>query len=98
MARSHHWTDALDIEEITRQLASLRHDVAGVSRAVARYGAHTASDVGDELWRRGEVVARQLGKQAIKAGRAVKQDPVPAVVALAGFACFLRLVLGRKRG
>ena len=98
MARTRHWTDALDLEEITRQLASLRHDVAGVSRAVARYGAHTANDMGDELWHQGEVIARQLGKQAIKAGRAVKDDPVPAVVALAGFACFLRLVLGRKRG
>jgi len=97
MARSRHWTDALDLEEITRQLASLRQDVSGVSRAVARYGAHTADNVGDELWHQGELIARRLGKQAIKAGRAVKEDPVPAVVALAGFACFLRLVLGRKR-
>lgn len=98
MARHRHWTDALDLEELSRQLSSLRHDMAGVSRAVSRYGAHTATDVGDQLWHQGEVVARQLGKQAVKAGRAVKDDPVPAVVALAGFALFLRLVLGRKRG
>ena len=98
MARSRHWSDALDIEELSRQLSSLRHDVAGVSRAVSRYGTHTAHDVGDQLWHQGEIVARQLGKQARQAGKAVKEDPVPAIVAVAGFALFLNLVLGRKRG
>lgn len=98
MARSHHWTDRLDLDEVSRQLSSLRHDLAGVSRAVTRYGAHTANDLGDQLWQQGEAVARELGKQALKAGRAVQRDPVPTVVALAGFACFLRLVLGKKRG
>ena len=97
MARSRHWTDALDIEELSRQLSTLRHDVAGVSRAVSRYGSHTAHDVGDQLWHQGEIVARQLGKQAKKAGKAVKEDPVPAIVAVAGFALFLNLLLGRKR-
>lgn len=98
MARSRHWTDALDIEELSRQLSSLRRDVAGVSRSVGRYGSHTAHDVGDQLWHQGEVVARQLGRQAKKAGKAVKEDPVPAIVAIAGFVLFLNLVLGRKRG
>ena len=97
MARTRHWTDALDLEDITRQLSHLRHDLSGISRAVSRYGAHTASDVGDQLWHQGEVVARQLGRQAAKAGKAVKDDPVPAVVAVAGFALFMRLILGRKR-
>ena len=98
MARSRHWSDALDIEELSRQLSSLRHDIAGVSRSVSRYGSHTAHDVGDQLWHQGEVVARQLGKQARMAGKAVKEDPVPAIVAVAGFALLLNLVLGRKRG
>lgn len=97
MARSRHWTDALDIEELSRQLSSLRRDVAGVSRSVSRYGSNTAHDVGDQLWHQGEIVARQIGRQARKAGKAVKNDPVPAVVAIAGFALFLNLVLGRKR-
>ena len=97
MARTRHWTDALDLEDITRQLSHLRHDLSGISRAVSRYGAHAASDVGDQLWHQGEVVARQLGRQAAKAGKAVKDDPVPAVVAVAGFALFMRLILGRKR-
>ena len=97
MARSRHWTDALDIEDLSRQLSTLRHDVAGVSRAVSRYGSHTAHDVGDQLWHQGEIVARQLGRQAKKAGKAVKEDPVPAIVAVAGFALFLNLLLGRKR-
>ncbi|RYE74418.1 MAG: hypothetical protein EOP19_27765 [Hyphomicrobiales bacterium] len=97
MARSRNWTDSLDLEELSRQLSSLRHDVAGVSRAMTRYGSHTAHDVGDQLWHQGEVVARQLGRQAVKAGKAVREDPVPAIVAVAGFALFLNLILGRKR-
>lgn len=97
MARNRHWSDALDIDELTRQLSSLRRDVAGVSKNVTRYGAHAAHDVGDQLWHGGEVVARQLGRQAKKAGKAVKEDPIPAIVAVAGFALFLNLVLGRKR-
>jgi len=98
MPKSRNWTDALDIEQLSRQLAHLRHDIAGMSRSATRYGSHTAHDVGDQLWHQGEVVARQLGKQAKKAGKAVKEDPVPAIVAIAGFALFLNLVLGRKRG
>lgn len=97
MARSRHWSDALDIDDLSRQLASLRHDVAGVSRAVTRYGSHAAHDVGDQLWHQGEIVARQISRQAKKAGKAVKDDPVPAIVAVAGFALLLNLILGRKR-
>lgn len=97
MARSRHWSDALDLEELSRQLSSLRRDVAGVSRAVTRYGSHTAHDVGNQLWHGGELVARQLGRQARKAGKAVKDDPVPAIVAVAGFALLLNLLLGRRR-
>lgn len=97
MARSHHWTDALDLEDLSRQLSSLRHDISGISRSVSRYGAHTANDIGEELWHQGEIVAKQLGRQARKAGKAIKNDPVPAVVAVAGFALFLNLLLGRKR-
>lgn len=97
MARHKHWTDALDIDELGRQLSSLRHDMAGVSRAVSKYGSHTAHDVGDQLWHQGEIVAKQIGRQAKKAGRAVKEDPIPAMVAVAGFALFLSLVLSKKR-
>ena len=64
---------------------------------MSRYGAHTPNDIGEELWHQGEIVAKQLGRQARKAGKAIKNDPVPAVVAVAGFALFLNLLLGRKR-
>lgn len=43
------------------------------------------------------MVARKIGHTATKAGRAVKDDRLPTVVGLAGFALFLRLVLGNKR-
>jgi hypothetical protein len=97
MARTRHWSDALDLEDIAHQISSLRHDLAGVSHAVRRSGAHVANDLGDQLWHQGEIVAQQLGRKAGKLGRAVKDDPVPAVVAVAGFALFMRLILGRRR-
>lgn len=82
-----------DLEDIARQISGLRHEMRGASR----YGAHAAHDVGDQLWHGGEVMARQLGRTARKAGKAVRDDPVPAVVAVAGFALFLNLVLSRKQ-
>jgi hypothetical protein len=87
----------IDLDDLAHQISSLRHEVAGVSRSVGRYGSHAAHDVGDQLWHQGEIAAKLLGRQAKKAGKAVREDPVPAVVAVAGFALFLNLVLGRKR-
>jgi len=97
MSRNHHWTDGLDLGDITRQLASLRRDMTSMTHSATRHGSHAAHDMGDQLWHQGEVIARQIGRTAGKAGRAVKNDPVPAVVAVAGFALLLSLVLGRKR-
>ena len=88
----------IDFDDLAHQISSLRREVAGVTRSVGRYGTHTAHDVGDQLWHQGEIAAKLLGRQAKKAGKAVRDDPVPAVVAVAGFALFLNLVLGRKRG
>lgn len=87
-------TSLFDLDDLARQISSLRHEVRGAGR----YGAHAVHDVGDQLWHGGEIVARQLGRTAKKAGRAVRDDPIPAVVAVAGFALFMNLVLGRKRG
>lgn len=52
-----------------------------------------AHDLADGAMHQGAVAARVLGKQAWKAGKAVGRDPVPAIVAVAGLACLLSLVL-----
>lgn len=97
MARNHHWTDTIDLGDIAHQISTLRREMTGLTRSATKQGVHVAHDLGDELWHQGEVVAREIGRTATKAGRAVKDDPLPTVVALAGFALFLRLVLGHKR-
>ena len=89
-----------------RQFAGLSRDARHLSQALARYADHTRDDLGhvahdlaDGAWHQGRVAARVLGKQAWKAGNAVRKDPVPATVAVIGLACLLSLVTssGRRR-
>ncbi len=83
-----------------RQFASLARDASHLSDALSRYtnsarhdAGHFAHDLADGALHQGAVAARLLGKQAWRAGKAVRRDPVPAVVAVAGMACLLSLVL-----
>lgn len=94
-----------DVEDrMTRQLSHLSHEVGSISQALRRLGGETRHEAGhlahefaDQAWQQGAIAAKLLGKQARKAGKAVREDPVPSIVAVAGFALFLNLVLGRKR-
>lgn len=87
-----------------RQFASLARDARHLSESLARYTDSTRNDLGhiahdfaDQAWHQGAVAARVLGKQARKAGKAVRKDPVPAAVALVGLACLLSLVASSGR-
>jgi hypothetical protein len=96
---------------LNRQIASLAREANQISdvlgqftRGARRDAAHYAHDAGhyahdltDEAWRQGAVAAKVLGKQALRAGKAVGRDPMPAVVAVAGLACVLSLVLASGR-
>jgi hypothetical protein len=96
--RKRTWQEELH-DRLAHQMSQLRREVDGLGHRAGRYGSHLhddADDFADVLWRGGRVAARQIGRQASKAGRAVKEDPVPAMVAVAGFALFLNLVLSRK--
>ncbi len=82
-----------------RQFAGLARDMRHFSDSLSRYADNTRHDIGhvahdfvDEAWEQGRVAAHALGKQARKAGRAVRRDPVPAAVALIGLACLVSLV------
>lgn len=83
-----------------RQFASLAHDASQLSNALARYGngarhdvGHFAHDLADSAMQQGVVAARVLGKQAWKAGKAVRRDPAPALAAVVGLACLVTLVM-----
>lgn len=85
---------------LTRRLSALAREASGISRSLERFGhgagrdlSHVAHDMADGALHGGAVAARVLGKQAWRAGRAVRRDPVPAVVAVAGLACLISLIM-----
>lgn len=95
------WQDGLQ-RNLSRQLADLQEEVSSLGRSVARYGGqvqHEAESLGDALWHGGEMVTQQLGREAKRIGRAVRQDPLPAavaIVALVGVVAALSLAFARK--
>jgi len=79
-----------------KRLNSLAREASGISRSLEHFGSgarrdfgHAAHDFADY----GQVAARMIGKKAWKAGKAVRKDPVPAVVAVAGLACVVSLLM-----
>jgi len=91
---------------LNRQVSSLARDAGHITDLLARFTAnarrdaeHYGHDLADEGWHQGSVAAKVIGKQALRAGRAVGKDPMPAVVAVAGLACLMALVssAGRRR-
>lgn len=90
--------------KLNRQIASLARDAGHISDALGRFAAQAQRDAGrhahdliDETWEHGTAAARVVGEQAMRAGKAVSKDPVPAVVAVAGLACLVSLVLASSR-
>ena len=101
---SHFSNDAQD--RFGRQFSSLARDAGHLSEALRRYSAdarhevgHLAHDVANEALHQGAIAARVLGKQAWKAGKAVRRDPAPTMAALVGVACLVSLVMasGNRR-
>ncbi len=95
------WPDRLQ-RNLSHQLSDLQKEVSSLGKSIARYGGqvqHDADSLGDALWHGGEVVTQQLGREARRIGKAVRQDPLPAVfavVALVGVVAALSLAFARK--
>lgn len=84
---------------LNRQVSSLARDAGHITDLLGRFTAnasreaqHYGHDFADEAWHQGAAAAKVIGKQAVRAGRAVGRDPVPAVIAIAGLACLLTLI------
>lgn len=95
---SHFTDDAQD--RFGRRFASLARDASHLSEALGRYSndarhdvGHIAHDLADEAMHQGAIAARILGKQAWRAGKAVRRDPAPTMAALIGIACLVSLVM-----
>lgn len=102
MLHDHNWQQTQ--EQLTRQVSRLAREVSAMSRTMHRMGAEigdeagaaTADLIGATL-HQGEVIAHDLGRRAKRVGKAVRKDPMPAVVTVVGLALLLSLLFGRKR-
>lgn len=99
--RSGHHPD----DYLTDQLHDLRHQVETLSRLVQQTGSEAGTRagravtvLGSELRQHGQELAQHLGHTARRTSRAVRKDPVPAIVGAAGLLLVLSLVLGTPRG
>ena len=102
------WLDRIDEREARRFGRALQtsavqtRDVAEdhltqLARQTRALAAPVLHQAGDYARHEGAELARIAGKQAMRAGRAVKADPVPAVVGAIGLALLASLVIGRRR-
>ena len=89
---------------LSRQVSSLARDAGHITDLLGRFTAnarreaqHYGHELADDAWHTGAVAAKAISKQAVKAGRAVGRDPIPAVVAVAGLACLIALVTSSGR-
>lgn len=92
------WQDEMR-DNLAHQVHTLRRELAAFGGTAGRYGSHLqhdAGEVGEALVRGGAAVAHQIGRQAKRAGRAVRNDPAPAIAAVIMAGCLLSLVLSRR--
>lgn len=101
LQRAEHSGEAVS-ENLGQQIAALRKQVEQISNAVHSYSDHSVDDlhhnavaIAREVRQQGRVVARQVGRQANMAGKAVHDNPVPVVVALGTIALLSALIFTR---
>lgn len=87
--------------ELGAQLGHSGSDARHAGQAFAHSARHFAGDAAHDFGHfarhEGAAVARVAAKQALRAGRAVKADPMPTVVALIGVALIARLLTPSRR-
>lgn len=88
------------------RLQHLTHQAGGMADDQFRHFAHQAGtfagaaghQLADYGRHEGAVLAQAAAKQAVRAGRAVRADPLPAIVGAVGLALFASLLMNRRRG
>jgi len=90
------------IDNLSRQIAALRKEISSISDAVSEYSGptfddfqHNAAAIAKEVRQQGQVVARQVSRQATYAGKAVQENPVPVLVALGTIALISAFIFTR---
>lgn len=89
-------------DTLQEQIALLRREIAAIADTVNDYGSHRLRDarrsavaLGREMRHHGEIVAHEASRQAGAAGRAVRENPIPVIVALGTIALLSSLVFRR---
>ena len=102
------WLDRLNDRQTRRFTRDLQHQALATrdlaqdhlqqfgreARHVAGHAAHQVADYGRH---EGAILAQAAAVQALRAGRAMKADPIPAIVGAIGIALLASLVFGRGR-
>ena len=84
--------------EIEDRVESLGQEIATLAHQLERFAGHRLDDVRDmasEFGSAGEVAGRRAGRQTAAAARAVRQDPLPTVVALGVLALLAAFLISR---
>lgn len=103
------WLDRIDERQARRLARSVQSSaihtrdmaedhlsqLARQTRAIAEPVLHQAADYARH---EGAAIAKVASKQALRAGRAVKADPVPAIIGVIGVALFASLLMSRRKG
>jgi hypothetical protein len=85
---------------LAHRVADLQRELRWLGPALHDYRrdlGHGARDVGEVIVHQGARLARRVGRDAKRAGRAVRQDPVPALAMAVAAGCLLSLVLDRPK-
>lgn len=87
-----------------RQLETLTKDMGHITGSLKRFGVEAGTDFGQiahdvagEAMHQGGEVAKLVGQQALEAGKAIRRDPMPTIMAVTAMACLLRLVISSNR-
>jgi hypothetical protein len=101
--RQAEYTGEVFSDNLAQQIAALRKQVDQISHSVHDYGdnslddmQHNAVALAREVRHQGQVVARQVGRQANVAGEAVRDNPVPVAIALGTIALLSALIFTRR--
>lgn len=83
------------VDTLRRELRRMSRQVAGQAGLTADDLSEAALDFGREAARRGAHFAGVASRQALRAGDAVRRDPLPAV-AIVGTALLVSILLSRR--
>lgn len=86
------------VDDIEGRVESLSEEIAVLARQIERFAGHRLDDVRDlaaEVGSAGTVAVRRAGRQTAAAARAVREDPLPTVIALGVLALLATFVVSR---